>query len=1478
MTEPTAWPRRSFTRYFSRLGRLENAWAAALAEADSWRALEQLRKVARRFEKSGANANVAACWLPFQQSMLDRRVAALLTESDFELLQGLGVRMAASGVGIHESWWPLAQTLFARARSGDRQRACVLLTGLYGSPLVPETARVQAAAALAGSGAVGDAELAVYADLLARQPWPPPEVAALVDSVLQVGFADDDARLGRALTLAELFGTRVAHPSAAYALGLGELLLRRRPEAAAWYFQQAFHSAANRGEDVQHGLLAAYLHARDYHSAIAAGLALSPRGAELVALCRMLAWLDCAGNVQPGPAPGEPVTEGPPLATTDLTAILPGRDTGLWRDYALGRSYLLEGDAEQAKRYLAPLPAASFGSGVGPTEADVHYHMAWARLLCQDAEGVRAAYAAVAGRTGSWALSCLCQDADLGRAPSQGAAPLIPPPLERFAAARSRLDDGSCAPAVLDWDVSAFGNQVSQADQFEALRTALGVAAACEDIPALETLSRQPLFARLPIAERLLWNGLAVRRSDPGRSCALLERARGYGRDRASLLLALDALEAGQTHRVRVLLRDVHGPKAELLQAWADGRDGAVADASARFEQLAEAGLLQAGRALGVLELISAAQEWSRGKAGEAQEHGRRAVLRLMNAAPHNESDALLIQAAQAFDERTVYTLPWRDAATHPWIARLLGLAQLLRTPEAADAELIRALELWEYIDGKDRGGPGTAGGIALAEALLRACALADDAAVSGQASALLERLADRVPAPETRRAAQRAAALTAFRANGDYRDRDTDPMLALVGAGAALANGNREQAVRRLRAVQQEDESDDRVGMIAVLADALDGGRLPHPLPVDLPPSIASALEVVGAAGRLAAGETAQAAVVLAGALGAQEANDLIEMRLALPWLCARAVERGRRGVLGPSLAPVVRRVAAEQDIGGLDPRMLARCAVVAGEFEVADALWRRALEADDADGQLAEEYRWFLRHRAAVEDPDRDRAAVLSRLRAAVDAGSDSERRLLQDMQTDDMIDMLLSHLFPDSPMLAMQRPGRYPALVKMIAASPGLHAALGADIHEKIIHEWVCETRQATSDVELWHTVAVLCREDALARPAGSLEAAQALVTATAMWTLLLSDPAFPALLGTNQPPERAAARVTACRELVEDLLAGHKAQLTQRMADNETELAGIHVRCLKSVGEGIVAARGLMVGTAFEALAERIGREAEYAPIAGRAADLIEAWAVDRVAVAERLLSDPAAIRNLPHGIDRDYRSALVEMWNVVRVLGIERRSVLVQALEWHNLWLHRLYKMTERDMMRDVLKSAAEFAGPLASQCTPGVSYLPENQSLGKYYMFQGYLAIRDEPAEAVELLGLALAWNPDETSAPGLIETAKVVLQKKEEDAKAVLCRRLLDGGDIAGAVNAAGNSPGLRRYLAAELNGRGVMKSNQAVAVLNQRRPGTPISALLPRVRPALQEADRLLAASVRVAPDNPVSQQNLRQVRELERRLSIL
>ncbi|MFG2790446.1 hypothetical protein [Streptomyces sp. NPDC048419] len=1443
-------PQRSVRNNLTFLGRLENAWAAGLADSDAGRGLTRLRELLPRFEERPEQT--AGLWLSFQESLLNGPFLPLLEEADLDRLRDLGASMAGTAqTGLQQSWFPLAGAVAARDRSGDRRWAEDLLTRLYRSDRAFEEARVGAAATLARWGADGDAPLDVYADLLARHARPPQEVVDQVVGLLAAGFADPAQRIGRAEELARRLAATRPLPGVERTLGYGELLLHDRPAEAAERFETALRADPNDASAL-HGLLSARLHSGEFTRAAGAaagrGHLLTPRAAQLLDLCRMLAWLEEV----PGAA-GDQVP--PPLTAGLLAATEHGPDTGPWHPYALGRAYLLEGDHVRARQHLVPLAERL------PGRADIAYHAAWAQLLGGEPDAAAERCLDRLGRPGGWALVCLLLDADPDLAlPGDRSAELAAEAggLAPLAQARLRMTAGWRPPALPEWDgLDTRGAGLPYL--LEALRTMLGVEIARGRPEAAQRLTWLPLFRRLPHAERLLWHGVLALPGDPERARELLHTARDRGRDRAGVLLAVLELRAGRTADVTALLHGVRGRKAELLRAQAEMLEGRNDAAGERLTALVRRGLPRARHAAGVLGLRQAAVYWAAGRADEAVRYAEQAAARLTDAAvtgadalpPVPDEAPALSRAARLLAERAARPgtgpSPWRAVRHRARTGRLLGFSQLLAEPQHVEPVLAEALTEWT---GRGQAGP-------LAAALARSRALAADPDTRSELAAALAHLAELHPVPEVRRAALTTARLAALSTGVEPDTADqagVDPVLALEAALPALATGRHDAAVRLLRAAAadhasgppplngrteravrvREDASvggngsapvggnesasvggnesapvggnesapvggnesapvsgngsarseapadrdgrvpsatplagqvvpprtpDDGAGpeeararrVAGFLAAALEGDPPDGEPPADGVPGLAAPLLVARAAG-LVRTDAPRAADVLTRALAEHDVAGLVDLGRALPALCARVARGKRGGGSADALRAAVRRQAADAaDADGAALLTLVRCAAVVGDHDTAGDLWRRALlQAPEA----GEEYGAYLCHRAVAAYADGDRTGALELLRKAAPLlpADDPVHAETAALERDDRVDALLAVLLPDA-VAGLERRGRYRLLEDLAAGRPALWRALGEDDEPVTVSELDRCLGNHGQDIPLAHVFAAVYREAALGAVARTGTAGPELVSATALWTLLLAHPGFWQETGT---PDADIAQLR--RELADELLELHRTHGARCLDRQEEKAARMHLRCLEAVRDGPTAVRGLLADGPLGFVAPADVDEELFAQIAARAGVLLDEWATELVRTATRRVDDPAALKRLPRGIDGDYEAG-IEMLNTAVRQGFAPTSVLCTVLEWHNRWQTRLYELDERDRMREVARKAARTADLLAERSTEGRPYARENQALGMHFVDRGLLERSTE--DSVRLLERAKAWDPANPSVDKLLEQAR---------------------------------------------------------------------------------------------------------------------
>ncbi|WP_353944148.1 hypothetical protein ABII15_22670 [Streptomyces sp. HUAS MG91] len=1379
-------PQRSIRKSLSGVGRLENAWAAALEESGPYRALARMRDVLKGFEERPEQA--APLWLPFQESFLSDRFRPLLTVDDLRRLAALGERLAGEGrVRLHLTWIPLARAVLRRASPDDRAWGIVLLTRLYRAPQPDEEARVAAAEALVEAAADNDSALDVYADLLGRHPRPPATVLNHVRRLLATDFDDPVARVERAAALAARLSTaRPGAPVTDRALGFAALLLHGRPDDAVRHFESACR--ADPADPVAvHGLVAAHLQAGRYLRARAAvagrETGLTVRVWQIVDLCRTLAWLDDDTLVTDAAQQ--------PLDAARLAEIEEGPDTAPWVRYALGRRQLLEGRARAAGETLTAVAAAH------PHRADLAYHAAWARLLDgrrrEAADTLDALAATGAGL--SWPLLCLLLDADPDRAvPADvqerlvaGAGATAPVVRARLRMAQGRLPAGD----LPDWDrLDLAGHTLPT--RLEALRTMLAAEVRRGRPHEVDRLLHLPLFRRLPRAEQRLWEGVAAQPDDPHRAVRLLVEAHALGRDRAAQVRAAAELGAGNPAAVHSLLEGAVGRAAELLRARAEILLGRTRAAERRLLGEAVRHVPRARYELGLIGLHRAALHWASGAAEAAQQEAEQAAARLTDAAltgqdavpavpPHARE---LGQAARLLAERALYPgrgrAPWRVVRHRPQYARVLGLAQLLAEPEHTEPVLAEALTEWTPRDQA----PG------LAAALARACALAPD------------------PDPD------RAALLAEFRrrhALPAVRD-GADPLAVLTAAAEALGTQGREAAVRVLRAEGGSGGAARADGAAASAGGAGSAGlagrtgptdpTAPHPPRPPAPDAVpggpdrrgagvaqddparqateflAHVLE--GGAGRglpaaeglpgltaplltaqaaaLAGADLAGAATVLTQGLADLDPRDfagLLDLGAVVPALCARVARAKRRDARTDALAGIVRAQATAlltsdgtARAAGPQPtaptlHTLAHCAVALGDHATADDLWQRVLATAAPEAPERAQYGAYLCHRAVTVHAAGDTATAVTLLhRAARHLPAEHPvHHHLANLVRDDRVDALLTALFPGA-VPDFERRGRYRVIEDAAEPYPALWRALERDEPAAILRELAALLDIGDpDDLALPHTLAVLHREEALAALARTGVPGPELTAATALWTLLLAHPAF--WEHARVSDETAAAELR--RDLTDELLGLHRLHGARALdAGRPADLAA-QLRALRAVHKGPRATRALLAGGPLAAAVPDGVDPDLFAAAAARAGRLLDDWAADLVRTATERVDDPAAVEGLPVGVDRDYEAG-IRLLDTAIQHGFAPVPVLCAALEWHNQWQFGLYRLSDWDAVRAILARAIPYADQLAGLATPHRPHLKENQVLGFHFLERGLLNGRN--AEAVRFLEQAEEWDP----------------------------------------------------------------------------------------------------------------------------------
>lgn len=1380
-------PHQSSGHRFTRRARLEKRWAAALAEPHPVRSLRLLQALTSEFDQHPKA--LAPLWVPFVDSVLRDGRAAVISGNDLAALEttGAGVARASGGrLAPDQAWLSLIAMRDAR-----REYAAVdaMLTALYWSTGAVVLDKPAIARELARRGARTEKHHAVYVHYLATisPPANEPAIVAMLSGCLTVGFDMNPVQLERGGDLAErLRAANISIAGVDLALGYRSLLVRGEPSRAAAHFEAA-RLTDPWSRSALSGLLSAWVRTGDHDrvQSLVSGLGESAPTlfGQLAELSATLRWLNDAT-----------VDGQPPTTVTRLAELSVRPQVGEWLDYAIGRLHLVAGDATAAARILVPLTEQH------PEQSRWHYHAAWSLLLLDDRQGIQRRFDAARGAPERWTIGCLLMEADpaaartvvdelTGSGLPAGAARIV----EARAAFAQRTRPQQFEPVPI--------GDAPLAEELELLRTKLGIWFCERNVGAMTEAMSSPAFHRLPLADQLLWSGLADLPADRGRQL-LAQAADGLGYSRAALVLA--TLDVEDTDgRLRRLAHRAD-PTMELVRAWHDMVSGDDDGAFARLAPLAARGDPHAHYALGTLRLRRATS----GTEFTAAATEFRAAL--VPGIPVPSDAVVLLHCAElAGDPNAAVTdcaQYWGQARHWPgtsWAKWIVALAVLARDQVAVapDACVLLVATLEEASE------PAEAAVVAVAVGLTRLSLCADDSDQADASTGLISRLADRFPYPDVTRL------LSIAEANSVRRNLAGQMIIpSAVGAMAlaerALGTGDERTAAGHLRVVPDDGGLVARFCRLA--ADVLED----HPAaPVDLaglevssPTSEAFRILLAASVVNVEPGRAMDGLLPI---MRERDLTGLVDLSHAIPVLCA-----GNRRHQPPEYLVGLVRHALRNGDTGMSPLMLARCATVLGEPETA-TLWRNALSqepearaeyvavlshqvvvarraGDDfrAVGYLLLASRVLAMHPATRLIPSIDDLPELhGRLRDGLQGLPEAQRRTTNDnwvvtstafteaaeradesrtllcfallehlvgaaeptgvelhanqLVLEMCVDRLVSHLFPTQPEVR-ERPGRHRVLENVIGQDHHLLFSLLDGDRSAALSAWRETTNASGLGMDLLHALGVLYRERALADP----DTIDDLIVATTLWTLLLSTEEFWQHLGERAQSDEEELRTA----IAEELWTAHATRGRQALAAGDEDSAGKHLRCLADCADG---------GTKLVVALRTFGIRYQYAvtenlleKVVTIARNALRDWTDDVLRTARSARDDPEAIAGLPEGSRANFEGGIDSLEPFLR-LGVPVREVLRTGLEWYNSCRYdNVVREDQEDAIERLNESADVLADALIPLCAKGRAIEPANQVLARHFVFRGRSRGDDEAGAEFEE---ALAWSPGDDNAQVLL-------------------------------------------------------------------------------------------------------------------------
>lgn len=825
----------------------------------------------------------------------------------------------------------------------------------------------------------------------------------LLHEACNVNFESGNVLIRRAgLVASKLKNAGIPIPIIDTALGLYELQICNEPAKAAPYFTAAFNKDSKTPLPLT-GLVAAWVQNGEYHNAAKISREIidtaSPVVKNLVKLSRTLAWLDSRTDAVAAPS------DAKTLEQINLRPYV-----GDIVDTAIGRLYLIEGNAAKAAEILIPFAQKR------AREPRWRYYAAWAALLTNQRMKVLEEFTASLNEPALWPLACLLMDMDPLLARNNNVQAGFQKVNSAYADAvkvRIALANSQALPSM-NWQP---GSGTLEED-LEALRIMLGYAFARQKRQLMKETLASPLLLRLPRADQLLWSGLYfLLAGDNTQGQAALEKAASFGWQRAYLVLAVHLLNQKQTRAAQRYLELAASArkdtKIELLRAYIDACEGKVGAAVERLEKLRSGNDPRIQYALGNIYLFRSEEAREKAQADRQNLYLQQAAGAFEAALKKGDkslpSDCqLLAQCARFAGDPEAHIKQmiamWSAIAgltasrRPPWVLWNAILAQLWSANTAmVPAACEEALHLFADLDAIPE---------AVSSAIARAATVASfHIANSDEIDKIIQfiqHLSSKSPNDAvqacyrlvtTAAARQRYLKASKSEKGGicNYIDKlaGADPGnvgIALLQASVALKNNEKDAAIAAFSNVQPDNDAERQ--LCACLQGLLQGETVSTEL---LPETGSGTIPQHDLANSLL-----QAAILfsddhpekgydsLLKAMNdrAEVVATIIDVEKFLPALCAYS---GNRGAIPLQLVNSVRKLvdSVKDEKHALT---VARCAAAINEFDDANRLWEKVLAKDkDPNSFRREEFIKFLCYQAVKDNQPDTLLETVARLRFA-------------------------------------------------------------------------------------------------------------------------------------------------------------------------------------------------------------------------------------------------------------------------------------------------------------------------------------------------------------------------------------------------------------------------------------------------------------------------------------------------------------
>lgn len=474
------------------------------------------------------------------------------------------------------------------------------------------------------------------------------------------------------------------------------------------------------------------------------------------------------------------------------------------------------------------------------------------------------------------------------------------------------------------------------------------------------------------------------------------------------------------------------------------------------------------------------------------------------------------------------------------------------------------------------------------------------------------------------------------------------------------------------------------------------------------------------------------------------------------LPLLCVVAIKNGSNKQYIMDMLHYIEELTQNPDT----LRIVAHCMVVSGEVEEACQLWMRIMNSNPHHSYY-QEYSDLLRYVAIQAYNRGNNRYAARRLRdSARWATNEQQKKVMEGfasfLEIQIASNRLLTTQFLENK-VAPHEPGRYHVISRFIETYPQLKRVLLAGYDSGFVkYEWKQAIELHRDDYHLFHVLAVIYREHALASLLNKTHEQSLFVISTALWTLLLSSESFWHYFSYKRRADKQGNRIDLTdwqrealwRDALENIFSLHINQATRAFAEENTYNVRLHLHCLNLCQQGLaVLQRTLQTyGIAFS-----LNLSQTKAEVAAKlASKLLNDWYMSLIHNAEKQMQEQIP----PPGLRKSYKVGINSLLLFIKA-STASRPVLTKCLQWYNEYLSDLLVHERYREFNQVLDEAQDVAEPLVQLAEKGKGFKPENQALSSYIVWQSYLC--KETSESIKTLEEAIKWNPFNTFAQDIL-------------------------------------------------------------------------------------------------------------------------